>query len=56
MTRQIKYQRKLVKTEQLFFRTSPELKMEIIQESERQGKSISEYVRDLVKEDLKSKR
>lgn len=53
MEQNVKHQRKFVKTEKLFFRASPELKRQMIARSEDLGKSVSEYIRDLVKADLK---
>lgn len=53
MTQTVKIERRFVKTERMFFRISPELKNQMIQQSEHLGKSVSEYIRDLVKEDIK---
>jgi len=52
MERNVKAQRRMTKPEVIFFRLSPELKMDLMARSEVLGKSISEYLRDLVKEDL----
>lgn len=53
MSNTVKIERRFVKTERMFFRISPELKQQMIDQSESQGKSVSEYIRDLVKEDIK---
>lgn len=52
MPREVKAERRFTKSEVVFFRTSPEFKEQVIARSQLLGKSISEYLRDLVKEDL----
>lgn len=54
MAQKVKIERRFVKSEKMFFRISAELKQQMIEASERQGKSVSEYIRDLVKENIKS--
>lgn len=53
MSQKVKIERRFVKTERMFFRISPELKQQMMEQSDIQGKSVSEYIRDLVKEDIK---
>lgn len=53
MAQNVKFQRRYVKSEKVFFRISPELKTEMIDKLDHLGKSVSEYIRDLIKEDLK---
>ena len=55
MAQNVKAERRFTKTELLFLRVSPELKNQMISKSMMEGKSLSEYIRDLVKEDLKKK-
>jgi len=55
MERNVKAERRLTKEEVLFLRVSGQLKSEMIIRSRFLGKSLSEYVRDLVKEDLTKK-
>lgn len=52
MGHKVKIERRFVKTERMFLRISPELKQQIMEASERRGKSVSEYIRDLVKDDI----
>jgi hypothetical protein len=52
MERNVKAERRLTKEEVLFLRVSGQLKSEMIIRSRFLGKSLSEYIRDLVKEDL----
>jgi len=53
MGQDVKFQRRYVKSEKVFFRISPELKAELKIKLEEAGKSVSEYIRDLIKENLK---
>jgi hypothetical protein len=52
MSESAKAQRRYTQTERVFIRASPELKSQMESRSIELGKSISEYIRDLVKEDL----
>jgi hypothetical protein len=52
MTPNNKAVRRFTQTERIFLRASPELKYQMESRSIELGKSISEYIRDLVKEDL----
>lgn len=45
----------MIKTENIIIRVSEELKNRAKQEAEREGKSLSEYILDLVKIDLAKK-
>jgi len=56
MERNVKAERRLTKEEVLFLRVSGQLKAEMISRSKFLGKSLSEYIRDLVKEDLNQSR
>ncbi len=55
MTENVKAERRFTKSELLFLRISPQLKAQVSNKSQLEGKSISEYIRDLIKEDLNKK-
>jgi hypothetical protein len=52
MEGKIKAVRRNTKRDVIYIRLEPELKLDVMGRSQILGKSISEYLRDLVKEDL----
>jgi len=55
MAQQVKAVRRSIKTEKLIVRISPQLKMQVINQCHRSGKSLTGYLTSLIENDLTKK-